>query len=151
MMNGMNYGRLLGQLKKRSVIYLAGNWSTRRPPISHQKVTSIRPKVCLESASAKPGQCGSAVTSLQPGALPLSKGDEFRFELSEDHIEMDRREALAKWIASPENPLTWRSIVNRVWQHHFGQGLLRPQRLRQYGGIANSPGIARLVSGRVSR
>ena len=35
-----------------------------------------------------------------------------------------RRLALADWIADPENPLTWRSIVNRVWQHHFGRGLV---------------------------
>jgi hypothetical protein len=31
---------------------------------------------------------------------------------------------LAQWIASPENPMTARVIVNRVWQHHFGRGLV---------------------------
>ncbi|MCA9045158.1 MAG: DUF1553 domain-containing protein, partial [Planctomycetaceae bacterium] len=34
-----------------------------------------------------------------------------------------RRLELARWIANPENPLTTRSIVNRVWQGHFGVGL----------------------------
>ncbi len=35
-----------------------------------------------------------------------------------------RRRTLAEWIGSPENPLTWRVMVNRVWQHHFGAGLV---------------------------
>jgi mono/diheme cytochrome c family protein len=35
------------------------------------------------------------------------------------------RLTLAKWIASPENPLTARVMVNRIWQHHFGQGIVR--------------------------
>lgn len=38
--------------------------------------------------------------------------------------EQQRRLALAKWIASPDNPLTARVMVNRIWMYHFGQGLV---------------------------
>jgi mono/diheme cytochrome c family protein len=35
------------------------------------------------------------------------------------------RLTVAKWIASPDNPLTARVLVNRLWQHHFGAGIVR--------------------------
>jgi cytochrome c553 len=36
-----------------------------------------------------------------------------------------RRRVLADWIAAPDNPLTARVMANRVWQYHFGRGLVR--------------------------
>jgi len=36
-----------------------------------------------------------------------------------------RRRALAQWIASNDNPLTARVMANRIWQHHFGRGIVR--------------------------
>jgi hypothetical protein len=36
-----------------------------------------------------------------------------------------RRRVLADWIASSENPLTARVIANRIWQYHFGRGIVR--------------------------
>ena len=45
-------------------------------------------------------------------------------KLPPDAAEQDRRRALADWIASPQNPLTARVMVNRIWQGHFGTGLV---------------------------
>ncbi len=42
-----------------------------------------------------------------------------------DGSSSGRRRALASWIASADNPLTSRVIVNRIWQYHFGRGIVR--------------------------
>lgn len=45
-------------------------------------------------------------------------------KISEATPEAERRLALAHWVGSKDNPLTARVAVNRVWQFHFGQGLV---------------------------
>lgn len=47
-----------------------------------------------------------------------------RLELPNSTAEHVRRAALADWIASPQNPLAARVMVNRIWQGHFGAGLV---------------------------
>ena len=44
--------------------------------------------------------------------------------IASDAPEQQRRVAIANWIASPENPLTARVLVNRLWQFHFGTGIV---------------------------
>jgi len=48
-----------------------------------------------------------------------------------------RRRVLAEWIASPQNMLTARVIVNRVWQHHFGRGIVRSA--NNFGELGDAP------------
>jgi hypothetical protein len=46
------------------------------------------------------------------------------FQLPQGAPESSRRRALAEWLTAPSNLLARRSIVNRVWQYHFGRGLV---------------------------
>ena len=79
----------------------------------------IRPIPLLERGSEKsPGPL------MTPGSVGCLPGLESRFELPEGHDESARRAALATWLTREDNVLTWRSIVNRVWHYHFGQGIV---------------------------
>ena len=60
----------------------------------------------------------------QPGTIPVIEDSEWEFELDPAASEGERRVALANWLVRRDNPLAWRSIVNRVWQYHFGRGLV---------------------------
>ncbi|MBN8624431.1 MAG: DUF1553 domain-containing protein [Planctomycetes bacterium] len=59
--------------------------------------------------------------AIAPGALAKFGAP---IMLSPESPEHERRLALARWIVDPKNPLTARVIVNRLWQGHFGRGLV---------------------------
>src|SRR5262249_11937666 len=61
---------------------------------------------------------------VEPGTLACLPGLPGTFALSRPDDEGSRRAALADWLASPANVLTWRSIANRLWQYHFGRGIV---------------------------
>ena len=61
-----------------------------------------------------------------------------------------RRRALAEWLVSRDNPLTARVIVNRIWHHHFGRGIVATlDNFGKMGETPTHPGIARLAGGGV--
>jgi hypothetical protein len=66
--------------------------------------------------------------AVEPGFLTAITGDAKPAVLEMDRYKMfptrGRRMTLAKWIASADNPLTARVMVNRIWQHHFGRGIV---------------------------
>ena len=77
---------------------------------------------------------------VRPGALSAVTDLRSRFELAAGADESERRAALAKWITDRRNPLTWRSIVNRVWQYHFGRGIVdTPNDFGRMGGGPSHP------------
>jgi hypothetical protein len=75
-----------------------------------------------------------------PGALSCVAALPPRFDIPDPGDEAARRAALARWISSPRNPLTWRSIANRIWHHHFGRGIVEtPGDLGRMGAEPTHP------------
>ncbi len=79
------------------------------PPVTH----------LLERGN--PNEPGVEVSAAVPAAL-VEKQPAFD---AADKFTSRRRISLARWIMSDDNPLTRRVIVNRIWQYHFGTGLVR--------------------------
>jgi hypothetical protein len=70
---------------------------------------------------------GSVLTPAEliaPAGLSIIKSPSPDFGLAPDAPEAQRRVKLAQWIADAKNPLTARVMVNRLWHHHFGRGLV---------------------------
>ena len=81
---------------------------------------------------------------VQPHFLTIFGGHAPEFhELAADATSAGRRRVLADWIASPDNPLTSRVIANRVWQHHFGRGIV--QTPNNFGQLGVPPTHPRLL------
>lgn len=75
-----------------------------------------------------------------PGALSCVESLSPRFDVSDGADESQRRAALARWLTDAQNPLTWRSIVNRAWHHHFGAGIVpTPNDFGHLGGTPSHP------------
>ena len=70
------------------------------------------------------GRSNNPGPQVQPGLPTVLEKQQPAF-LPADEQTTRRRLTLARWIARKENPLTVRVYVNRVWQHHFGSGLVR--------------------------
>ncbi len=73
--------------------------------------------ILVRGSATRPGE------RVQPAVPAILVKQQPAFTKSGDRTT-GRRLALAKWIADESNPLTARVIVNRVWQHHFGVGLV---------------------------
>src|SRR2546421_4271951 len=82
------------------------------------------------------------------GAMSLLPELERYSKLADANNETARRAALAKWVTDHDNPLTWRSIVNRVWQYHFGRGLVdTPNDFGRNGSLPSHPELLDWLAG----
>ena len=86
----------------------------------------IRGDVESHGSLMKPGFLTVATYGDHPTEIPRADGN-----------TSGRRLALARWIASTDNPLTARVIVNRLWQKHFGRGIVAT--LENFGKMGEPP------------
>lgn len=117
----------LSDLEKQEVVRL----QQRRVDIQHEigslpspqrvyATVAEAPPVTAILKRGDPEQVGDQVV---PAALACILG--LNPELgSAQSSDADRRKAFAEWVASESNPLTRRVIVNRLWHHHFGMGIV---------------------------
>jgi len=117
----------LAALPKPALVYAVSNYFPRAG--TFRPALEPRPVFVLNR-----GDVNSPLRPVQPGAIGV------RFPLPPDAGEGARRLALARWITDRENPLTWRSIVNRVWHYHFGTGIVdSPSDFGRMGSLPTHP------------
>jgi hypothetical protein len=84
---------------------------------------------------------------VEPGFLSIITGNQDPAPIRLDPFKRwptrSRRMALADWIASAENPLTARVMVNRLWHWHFGQGIVRTP--SDFGSLSGDPSHRKLL------
>jgi hypothetical protein len=100
-----NTAALKSQLKKASRTEMVWAGQFKQPEVIHRL---YRGDPMLKREVAPPG----TLQVIQP------------VDMAPDEPEQQRRLKLARWIASPENPLTARVVVNRIWHYLFGRGIV---------------------------
>ena len=98
-------------------------------------------------AVAPPMHVGDSDTTIEPGPLAILDAEPAEIEpLAEAEIDggsTGRRSALARWLCEPDHPLTARVLVNRVWQQHFGTGIVATS--NDFGRLGTRPSHPELL------
>ena len=88
----------------------------------------------------KRGDIRTPGPEVTPGALHCLEKLSGELNVADPSQEGQRRVALARWLTDPHNVLAWRSIVNRIWQRHFGRGLVdTPNDFGRMGAVPTHP------------
>jgi len=128
----------LAKLPAAAQVYAAAKQAEVLLNVGKGTPTSIaKPKIVQV---LKRGEFDQPMKEAVSGALSAIHALPARFEKAQASDEAARRAALADWLADEKNPLTWRSIANRVWHYHFGRGLCdTPNDFGRMGGIPSHP------------
>lgn len=72
------------------------------------------------------GNLGQKGSKMSPGVLTVATSGTYEYLAPPPGATTShRRRGFAEWLTNPDNPLTARVMVNRIWQHHFGEGIVR--------------------------
>ncbi|MBL9166960.1 MAG: DUF1549 domain-containing protein [Verrucomicrobiales bacterium] len=137
------YEHQIAELAYRQITYAYERLTPRLRPEEKEKLTALR-KQLAEYDSLLPSPLPMAMTAKDVGPTPpptriprhpdtvidpgflsvIAPGPAQVNPLPQSPRSTGRRAALANWITRPDHPLTPRVMVNRVWQYHFGKGLV---------------------------
>jgi hypothetical protein len=92
------------------------------------------------------GSADSPGSQVTPGVLSVVSETEWTFSQPPPNATSSGAGAAGEWLTWKDNPLTARVMVNRMWQHHFGEGIARTP--GNFGKMAPAlaSGIARLAA-----
>jgi hypothetical protein len=88
------------------------------------KVYAVNPQTPEVARLLIRGNTQQPAEAVNAGGVAALSGVKADFGLPLDAPDAARRLRLAEWITAPQNPLFARVIVNRLWQHHFGVGIV---------------------------
>ncbi len=105
-----------------------------------RKVYAVSPRPPEVVHRLNRGNPDQPMEVVSPGGLSALADLNVDFGLPPDSPEGERRVRLAAWITDHRNPLFARVIVNRIWQTHFGEGLVEtPSDLGFHSGVPSHP------------
>jgi hypothetical protein len=134
-----------GGLLKENEVNHYRHLTNRRNQLRDNPPTGMAQALCVKEdvGGMKPthvllrGNPGSPGDEVQPAFPSVLSPPTPEIVAPANGTSSGRRMALAKWMTSPENPLTSRVMVNRVWHYHFGRGIVRST--SDFGFQGNKP------------
>lgn len=150
------YEHQIAELAYRQITYAYERLTPRLKAEEKERLTALRKQLAeFDSLMPKPLPMAMMATDVGPKAPPtrvprhpetiiepgflslIAPGPATTHPLPQSPRSSGRRAALAQWITRPDHPLTSRVLVNRVWQYHFGKGLVTTS--SDFGNLGEPP------------